>query len=176
MGNLLKFLNSNFFTIAFVCSLALTRVIPHPPNFTPIIAMAILLGFYCKDIYFSFLILGITMLLSDLVLGFHGIMPFVYFSLFIITFLSFSFKTKINIKSLLIFGFFSSCIFFLVSNFGVWLVMNYYPKNFTGLMECYVLAIPFFKNTVISSIFYSYLAFIILVSIKKYKNTRKIIY
>jgi len=169
MRNLLKLLNSNFFSIAFVCALALTRLIPHPPNFTPIIAIAILLGFYCKDIYFSFLILGITMLLSDLALGFHGIMPFVYFSLFIITFLSFAFKRKLNIKSLLVFGLGSSCTFFLVSNFGVWLVMDYYPKNFAGLMESYILAIPFFKNTLISCLFYSYLTFIVLASIKKVK-------
>ena len=63
---------------------------------------------------------------------------------------------KTNYKNLFIFGFFGSFIFYLISNFGVWAVGDLYAKNLEGLINCYFLALPFFKNTVISTFIFSY--------------------
>ena len=73
----------------------------------------------------------------------------------------------VNYKNLFIAGLIGSLIFFLISNFGVWLLGSLYEKNFSGLINCYVLAIPFFKNTFLSTIFYSYLTFFSLDFLKK---------
>ena len=86
-------------------------------------------------------------------------MFFVYSSLFLITFIFFEIANKINYKNLFILGFLGSIIFYLISNFGVWAVGNIYEKNLNGLISCYFLAIPFFKNTLFSTIIFSYAAF-----------------
>jgi len=99
---------------------------------------------------------------------------FVYLSLFLITFIFFKISDKINFKNLFVFGFLGSLIFYLVSNFGVWAsgvlspVTNLpYEKNLNGLISCYFLAIPFFKNTLFSTVIFSYAAFLVNHSYKK---------
>ena len=147
------------FPIVLILILTLSRLIPHPPNFTPIIAVAIMSGYLFRNIYFSLTILLISMFLSDLIIGFYKNMLFVYMSLFFINYLFYKITKKINIKNLFLFSFLGAFIFYLISNFGVWFTGNLYEKNFNGLIECYLLAIPFFKNTIFSTIFFSYLTF-----------------
>ena len=96
-------------------------------------------------------------------------MFFVYLSLSLIVFVFFGISKKINYKNLFVFGFLASFIFYLISNFGVWALGNIYEKNLNGLIECYFLAIPFFKNTVFSTIFYSYIGFLAADYISRYK-------
>jgi len=156
MQNFLINLRKETFPISLILILVFARLIPHPPNFTPIIAAAILSSYFFKNIYLSLMILLISMLLSDIFIGFHTNMFFVYAPLFLITFLFFNVRMKINSKSLFIFAFLGSLIFYLVSNFGVWLMSGMYEKNISGLMSCYVLAIPFFTNTILSTIIFSY--------------------
>ena len=106
------------------------------------------------------------MLISDLFIGFYENLIFVYFSLLLITYIFHKISEKINFKNLFIFGFAGSLIFFIISNFGVWLLGSpgindiAYDKNLSGLIECYILAIPFFGNTLFSTIFFTYLAFL----------------
>ena len=114
------------------------------------------------------------MLLVDVFIGFYKHMFFVYLSLFLITFIFFKISDKVNSKNLFIFGFFGSLIFFLISNFGVWAsgvlspITNLpYEKNLNGLINCYFLAIPFFTKTLISTIFFSYIAYLTNFSLKK---------
>ena len=95
-------------------------------------------------------------------------MLFVYLSLFLIVLIFFNISKKINYKNLFIFGFLGSTVFFLVSNFGVWFVGNLYERNINGLIECYFMAIPFFKNTVISTLVFSYCSLFIYKSSSKY--------
>ena len=99
------------------------------------------------------------MLLSDFIIGFHKNMIFVYTSLFLITSIFYYINKKVSFINLLFFGFAGALIFFLVSNFGVWLLGSLYKKNFDGMIQCYFLAIPFFKNTLFSTIIFSYAAF-----------------
>jgi len=140
--------------------LAFSRLIPHYPNFTPVIAVAIMSSYFFKNIYLSFIVIILSMLISDVFIGFYNNIFFVYLSLLLITFIFYGFNTRIKFKNLFIFGFFGSLIFFLISNFGVWLLSNMYEKNLNGLIYCYFLALPFFINTLLSTVFFSYLAFI----------------
>ena len=174
MKNFFKLSSHDIFPISLILLLAFSRLIPHPPNFTPIVAVAIMSGYFFKNIKLSFVVLLISMLLVDVFIGFYKHMLFVYLSLFLITFIFFKISDKVNSKNLFIFGFLGALIFFLVSNFGVWAsgvfspITNLpYEKNLNGLINCYFLAIPFFTKTLISTIFFSYVAYLANYSLKK---------
>ena len=109
------------------------------------------------------------MLLTDLVLGFSLITIFVYLSIFILILIFFNFRKYVNIKNLFLYGFFGSLIFFIISNFGFWLISDIYEKNLSGLIECYILAIPFFKNTLLATILFSYSAYLMSIFLTKEK-------
>ena len=157
MQNLLLILRKEIFPIGLILILVFARLIPHPPNFSPIIAVAMMSGFFFRNIYLSLGVLLVSMLLSDAFIGFYNNMLFVYLSLFLIAFVFYKITEKINFKNLFIYGFVGSLIFFIVSNFGLWVVGSPgvnnipYDRNLSGLIECYVLAIPFFGNTFLSS-------------------------
>ena len=174
MQNLLITLKKEFFPISLILILALARLIPHPPNFTPIIAVAIMSGYFFKNINLSFLTLIVAMLVSDLFIGFYENVIFVYASLLLITFVFYKISNKINFKNLFIYSFAGSLIFFIVSNFGVWALGSpgvydiSYEKNLNGLVECYILAIPFFGNTFFSTLIFSYSAFFVHKFFNKY--------
>ena len=159
-------LESYFLPIVLILILSFSRLIPHPPNFTPIIAVAIISSYFFKNIYLSCATLLISMLLADAFIGFYSNMFFVYFSLLLILFIFHRISEKMNFKNLFIYGFIGSLIFFIISNFGVWFlggpgVLDVpYEKNLNGLVECYMLAIPFFGNTFLSTLIFSYTAFL----------------
>ena len=155
-----KILKNESFSISLILLLAFSRLIPHPPNFTPIIALAIMSGYIFKNLNISLVVLIISMFLSDIFIGFYKNVIFVYLSLFLITFIFFKISNKINFKNLFLFSFLGSFIFYIISNFGVWILGNLYEKNLNGLIECYILAIPFFKNTLFSTLIFSYSAFL----------------
>ena len=161
MINLNFVTKKDFFPIILILILAMSRLIPHPPNFTPIISVAIMSGYLFRNIYLSFVVLITSMILADAFIGFYENMLFVYLSLLLIAYIFYKIAGKINLKNLFIYGFFGSVIFYLISNFGVWYFGNLYEKNFNGLIECYFLAIPFFKNTVLSTIFFTYITFVL---------------
>ena len=171
MQKLLKISKKEIFPISLILILAFARLIPHPPNFTPIIAVAIMSGYLFRNIYLSFATLIITMLLADSFIGFYDNIFFVYVALLFIVYIFYKIGSKINFKNLFLFSIFGSFIFYLISNFGVWYFGSLYEKNFNGLIECYFLAIPFFKNTLISTIIFSYASFFTnSLHIKSYKN------
>ena len=147
---------------------ALTRLIPHPPNFTPIIAMGLFGGAYLKDKRWALMLPVIAMLISDLFLGFHGTMIWVYGSLIIITAMGFLLNSGVTLKNGAIATIGGSLLFFVVTNFGVWTFGSFYPKTVEGLISCYSAGIPFFGNTLASSVFYSGLMFFGYEQIRKY--------
>jgi len=167
MQNIINILKKEIFPISLILILAFARLIPHPPNFTPIIAVAIVSGYFFKNLNLSILTLLIAMLISDLFIGFYENMIFVYVSLLIITFTFYKISNKINFKNLFIYGFAGSFVFFMVSNFGVWALGSPgldnlpYEKSLTGLIECYIFAIPFFGNTFLSTLIFAYPAIFI---------------
>ena len=167
MQSLFTILKKEIFPISLILILVFARLIPHPPNFTPIIAAAIVSGYFFKNINLSLLTLLIAMLISDLFIGFYENVIFVYASLLLITFVFHKISNKINFKNLFIYGFAGSLIFFAVSNLGVWALGSpgvydiAYEKSLSGLIECYILAIPFFGNTFLSTLIFAYPALFI---------------
>ena len=149
------------YPIGVILFLAFSRLIPHPPNFTPIISMALLSGYFFSNIYLSVIILLISIFVSDFFLGFYKNMLYVYFSIVLINLIFFNISYKINFKNLYLFSCLAALIFYFISNFSVWATGTLYEKNLAGLMNCYFLALPFLKNTLISTLFYSYLGFFI---------------
>jgi len=149
---------NNFILTIFILVGVLTRVIPHPPNFTAIGAIALFGGACFIDKRLSFLVPVSIMLISDLILGYH-IMLSVYISFIIIVFLGFRLARKRTSMKVINTAIIASIIFFIITNFSVFLTSTLYPKNIIGLIECYTLAIPFFMNTLVANIFYSLLMF-----------------
>ena len=178
MDNLINSFKKYTFPISLILILALARLIPHPPNFTPIIAVAIMSGFFFKNIYLSLGTLLIAMLLADAFIGFYNNILFVYLSLLLIAFIFYKISKKINFKNLFIYSFGSSIIFFVISNFGVWAlgspaVNNIpYEKSIEGLIQCYILAIPFFGNTFLSTVIFAYPAIYIFKFLPAWSNSR----
>ena len=153
---------------AIIIFAAFTRIIPHPPNFTPIIAMGLFGGAYLKDKRWALLLPVGAMLLADVFLGFHGTMIWVYGSLIIITIIGFLLKRGVTLQNGAIATIGGSLLFFLVTNFGVWASGSFYPKTLEGLISCYAAGIPFFGNTLAGSVFYSGLMFFGYEQIRKY--------
>jgi len=137
---------------------AVLRLLPHPPNFAPIAAMALFGGFYLNKKY-ALIVPLIALSASDLFLGLHNTMVFVYGSFLLTGAIGILFKKYGKIQYIFAAALCSSILFFLITNFGVWLMWNFYPKNFLGLIECYTAAIPFFRNTVLGDLFYTTLFF-----------------
>ena len=126
------------------------RLIPHPPNFSPVTAIALFGGLNFSDKRIAFSIPLIVLFLSDLILGISVINLFVYTGFSIIVFLGTKIKS-IKFGNIIL----SSFIFFLISNFGVWIIG--YPKNIEGLILCYTMAIPFFGYSIAGDLFFGYL-------------------
>ena len=160
MQNLPITLKKEIFPISLILILAFARLIPHPPNFTPIIAVAIMSSYFFRNILLSCTVIIISMLLADIFIGFYKNIFFVYLSLLLITYIFSHINRKIKLKNLFIFGLLGSIIFFILSNFGVWILSEMYEKNLNGLINCYLLAVPFFVNTLLSTIIFSYTAFL----------------
>lgn len=134
----------------------ISRWAPHPPNFTPMTAIAIFSGAFLFPRVLGYVIPLLIMGISDLFLGFHQTFWFTYSAYLLIAFSS----------SLIINGSFlwfrilcialgSSLFFFLWTNFGVWLISDMYPHTWAGLFLCYEMAIPFFRNELVATLFYT---------------------
>ncbi len=130
---------------------------PHPANFTPIAAIALFSGVYLNKKY-AFIIPILAMLLSDIIIGFHSGIVWVYGSFVIIAFMGLWLKQRKNILAIAGTTLVSSVLFFVVTNFGVW-AGGMYGYTFNGLLECYTMAIPFFRNSVAGDLFYVALMF-----------------
>lgn len=131
------------------------RLIPHPPNFAPIGAMALFGGAYLDKKY-ALAVPLLAMFISDIFLGFHSTMLFVYGSFLITGIIGILLLSKRkNFKNIIFASLISSLVFYIITNFGVWLVTNLYPKTIYGLLESYIMAIPFFRNTMLGDLFYN---------------------
>lgn len=162
INNLISFFSSNKINILLIISVVVLfvamRLIPHIPNFTPVLSIGLYLGTFYKNKINSTLLLLAFMLISDSFLGFYPSIVFVYFGIISSIFIGSLNKNK----SLLNSGsnvFLASTLFFVVSNFGVWLIDGFYVYNVEGLVLCYYKAIPFFKNEIMGNIFYSSILF-----------------
>jgi hypothetical protein len=140
----------------FILAAALSRLLPHPANFTPIAAMALAGGVYFNK-RIAFVIPLAALLISDLFIGFHNTIFFVYGSFVLIGFLGLWLQTHKKPLPILGATLLSSILFFVITNFGVWVTGGgwFYPRTWQGLIECYALALPFFRNTVAGDLLYT---------------------
>jgi hypothetical protein len=139
----------NLIILSMMVLAVITRLLPHPPNVAPITAIALFGGCNIRDKNLAMALPLLCMFITDLFLGFHIIMPFVYMSFMMISYIGINSK-KITNGTIL--G--SSLLFFLLTNFGVWYLG--YPNTLTGLVSCYTLALPFFVNTIIGDLFFTH--------------------
>ena len=155
MGKIVKSSSKSWVAILAIILLAIfARLIPHAPNFAPIGGLALFSGANFKK-KSALLIPLAAMFISDIFLGFHKTIPYVYVSFVIIALIGGLIKTN-KWQSLLKASLVSSVLFFLITNFGVWASFDMYPKTIDGLMQSYVMGLPFFRNTVLSDLFYSF--------------------
>lgn len=143
-------------TIAVMILLAaLSRIIPHPPNFAPIVAMALFGGAYFNDKKLALVIPIFAMFISDLIIGLHSGMLIIYLTFVGIVAIGFLLRENKNFGRVAGLTIVSSVIFFVTTNFAVWMSDLMYPKTIEGLIACYVAAIPFFGNSLAGDLFYA---------------------
>ena len=172
MNKVFKKYQNYFIPLVLLLIVSFSRLMPHPYNFTPLLATGIFAGFYFKQFYLSLFIVIFSMFIGDLFLGFHNTMFFTYIALIVpVTFGIYAKHLKIS--SIFTSSAISSISFFLITNFGAWLTLEMYEKNLNGLINSYAMGIPFFHNTIISTFFYLLLfkfLFDVLINKKKYLN------
>ena len=148
LGN---YLIKNFIVfISCVGIVLLFRIIPHPPNFTPVIALSLYLPFIFGIWSIPFCILGFA--ITDYFIGFHSLMFWTWGAL---AFTGYTSKFCNKIYSRIALTFIGAITFFAISNFGVWISGTLYEISVQGLFNCYIMAIPFFTNTLLSTIFFA---------------------
>lgn len=151
-----------------IAAAAAARLLPHPPNLTPIAAMALFGGASFSDARAAVAVPLAAMLLSDLFLGLHATIPFVYVSFLLITGIGVwlrrasdgtLLRTRRAVPAIAGAALAGSVVFFLVTNFGAWATTALYPKTSAGLWAAYVAGVPFFRNTLIGDLAYCALLF-----------------
>ena len=158
-----------FLIISMILIAAFARLIPHPWNFTPVAAMALFGGVYFRNKMMAFAVTILSLLLSDVLTitfinsSFTNV-PQYLFSLgelsvligFIITvIIGIAVSRKTTPLTVIGASLLSSIIFFLITNLAVWNHDPLYPQNISGLISCYVAALPFFMNAIIGDLFYT---------------------
>ena len=144
---------------AMILAAALSRLIPHPPNFSPVAALALFGGATIARKRLAFVLPLVAMFLSDLILGFSTMTPVIYGCFALIVCLGFWVKRSQSVGRIGLAAVTGAILFFVVTNFGVWALGSYYPKTVAGLTECFVAAIPFLWNTLTSDLFYATILF-----------------
>ena len=144
--------------IGVVVLLVLFRFVPHPPNVTPIAAMALFSGAFFTNRIWAYLVPIIAMAISDFVLGFHSTIVYVYAGILITVIIGSQLK-RISFLSISTSAVIASITFFLITNFGAWLHHDMYTQNFSGLLQAYVAGLPFLRNSLIANLLFSYLVF-----------------
>jgi hypothetical protein len=145
------------FVYFFVAAVLILRLMPHPWNVSPVTALALFAGLHLRTRNGILLLLGV-LFLSDLFLGWHATMPFTWSSFLLILWLGKGLKPgfshHIFLRSLA-----GSSIFFVVTNLGVFLMQSLYPKTITGFWQCYIMALPFYRNMLLGDLVYVFALF-----------------
>lgn len=172
-----KYLILTLFILAAACSRFLSPI----PNFSPIMAIAIFAGTYFSDKRLAFAVPLLSMFVTDLFLGFHSTMPAVYISFLLAVFIGFQLRNNSGIVRLFLASISGSVIFFLITNFAVWLTSGMYSMDMPGLINCYTAAIAFYRefgatgsfffNSVAGDLFYNGILFGSYALLRRYAPT-----
>ncbi|MGY1425589.1 DUF6580 family putative transport protein [Lysobacter sp. A289] len=156
--------------VGLILLAALTRVLPHPPNFSPVTAIALFGGAYFASRSWALLVPLIGLFLSDLVLAslngglyaswFNGIGIWLVYGCIVLTAaMGFGLRGKVRGGTVLGYSLAGSVLFFVITNFGAFLADPMYPKTVAGLTAAYAAGIPFFQWSVLGTLFYSAILF-----------------
>ena len=140
--------------LAFLLLGIASRLAPHPWNATPLMAIALFGGTYLSRRW-AILLPWAAIALSDLVLGWHRTIPFTWGAVLLTGFLAWWLRARPSTGRIVTASLAGSCLFFVVTNFGVWMVGGLYPQTLEGLRQCYVAAIPFFRNSIAGDLVYT---------------------
>lgn len=141
-----------------ICSLILlgvvSRLVPHPWNATPVMAMALFGGTYLSKRW-SILLPLAAVAISDVFLGWHNTIAFTWGAFALTGLLAWWVRAHPSATRIFVGALSGSVAFFLITNFGVWVVGDLYPRTAAGFWECYVAAIPFFRGTLMGDLVYT---------------------
>lgn len=140
------------FVLSAILLAAMSRLLPHPPNFTPISAIALFGGACFSDKRFAFVIPMLAMFLSDCIIGFHNTIIYVYASFIAITFIGFYLRNHAKAANIILASFISSILFFIVTNAGVWAAGGF-QLGAGGLITTLLAGVPFYNNEILGSFF-----------------------
>lgn len=132
----------------------LWRVVPHGWNMTPVLALALFAGARLQVPALRFVLPLTVMLLSDLLLGFHDTMLYVYGALLLVVLMGQGLGGKASLPGHAGMSVAGSMMFFLITNFGVWMSGALYPMTAEGLVSSYVMALPFLWKTLAGDLFF----------------------
>src|SRR5437016_3714340 len=127
---------------------AVSRLLPHPPNVTPVAAMALFAGAQFSHLAAACAVPLAAMVLSDMLLGFHSTMPFVYGSFLLIVLVGTQVRRRKTLLPVVMATLASSVLFFVVLNFGVWVVGRLYPMSWAGVTTADAVVWPTVRNRV----------------------------
>ncbi len=131
------------------------RLLPHPANLTPLGATALFGGAKLTRPW-NYLAPLLILFITDIFLGFHALMPYVYVSFVFSVYLAETFlKHSVTTKKLVFLASANALIFFVVTNFAVWLEGRLYPPTIAGLIESYVMGLPFLRNMLVGDVGYT---------------------
>lgn len=151
-------MNRSYFNAGVALSLivlaVLLRIVPHPANFAPVAAVAIFGGALLPRRLAVVVPLGV-MMLSDVIIGLHPLIFVTWGCYALIALAAHRWLKKGSFTHGVIITLSSSLFFFIVTNFAVWLQGELYPRTLSGLAQCFMLAVPFFRNTLLSDLLYT---------------------
>jgi hypothetical protein len=150
-------MNNKIAPYLFVVLAILLRLIPHVPNSVPVGALALLLGSTLPK-KTAMIVTILTMLVTDYIIGFHSVILWVYGSYALITLLPKA-QQKMKISHQFSYSIVASLMFYLVTNFGVWIATPMYEKTMSGLLASYWNALPFLRNTMLGDMLYTLVFF-----------------
>lgn len=141
--------------ILIILLAAISRLIKHPFNFTPIIAMSLFAGCYMNKKYLVLLPI-LAMVVSDYFIGFYDwqVMASVYLAIALVFAIGWILKKHKKWQNVALSAIISSLLFFVITNLAVWAFFDWYPHTWQGFVNCFTLAIPFFRNSLIGDVFY----------------------
>jgi hypothetical protein len=134
---------------------AVARIVPHPWNFTPMIALGLYAGAKSSKLYMGALVTLLALFLSDAVLGFSRDAFFVYPAFLIPVLLGRWVRRSEGVGTIAAGALFSSLSFFLITNAGTWAMKNYYPHTMAGFTTCMAAGVPFYRNQLLGDAIYT---------------------
>ncbi len=154
---------SLYLALALIALAAIGRALPYylPElgNFTPVFAVALFAGALLRDRKLAMLVPLLAMLITDLIIGVHSQMWLVYGCMAITVFFGMRIQQRISTGTVLRSALAASVLFFVASNLLVWFEGALYPKTLLGLKDCFVAAVPFWRNELFGSLLWSALLF-----------------